>query len=95
MKTRPEKCILLQTFLILFIKSATIMIIIGLRLDWDMINVYYVVIDTLTTPFIIQISYLFCNKSNLETIRNILKCRRFRRIGVVYQENAIESTRNV
>ncbi|CAI5450522.1 unnamed protein product [Caenorhabditis angaria] len=79
MKTRLEKAILYQTLTLIIVKllcfpmlyvSLAFLYIVELTLNSLMNAIYYPLffIDVLTTPIVFQITYLFCNKTNLETL---------------------------
>ncbi|CAI5450488.1 unnamed protein product [Caenorhabditis angaria] len=77
MKTRPEKVIIYQTLVLLFVKLLCFPLILfatgflqDLNLNGILDVIYYplFIIDFLTTPIVFQITYLFCNKTNLEIL---------------------------
>ncbi|CAI5450499.1 unnamed protein product [Caenorhabditis angaria] len=77
LKTRPEKVIVSQTLVLLLVKLLclpTIYLITQLVHDYNLnsiINMLYyslLLIDIITTPIVFQITYIFCNKTNLEIL---------------------------
>ncbi|CAI5450525.1 unnamed protein product [Caenorhabditis angaria] len=77
MKNRPEKAILYHTLVLLFVKLFCIPMVLLLLLFAsiedlsDKFNLIYFslfFIDILTTPIVFQITYIFCNKTNLEAL---------------------------
>ncbi|CAI5450493.1 unnamed protein product [Caenorhabditis angaria] len=77
-RTRPEKVIIYQTSVLLFVKFLCLPLILFFSDFYEpdlngVLNVLYYslfFIDIITTPIVFQITYLFCNKTNLE---NLLK----------------------
>ncbi|CAI5450531.1 unnamed protein product [Caenorhabditis angaria] len=82
MRNRPEKAILYQTLVLVIVKILCFPCTIyayGIYRMLDNPTIYAVlnvihyplfVIDVLATPIVFQVTYLFCNKTNLE---NLLK----------------------
>ncbi|CAI5450490.1 unnamed protein product [Caenorhabditis angaria] len=77
--TQAEKSIIYQTLILLIVKSISIPTLLisselFVEIDFDLnliLNkIYYPLffIDVLTTPIVFQITYLFCNKTNLEAL---------------------------
>ncbi|CAI5450537.1 unnamed protein product [Caenorhabditis angaria] len=79
MRTRPEKAIIYQTLILIIVKLLCLPFVL-IEIDFLLIsdintnsimNVMYYpffIIDILTTPIVFQITYLFCNKTNLEVL---------------------------
>ncbi|CAI5450485.1 unnamed protein product [Caenorhabditis angaria] len=83
MKTRPEKVIIYQTLILIIVKLLFIPLLIWLFFYdevgyddsfYEIINTIYYssfFIDILTTPIVFQITYIFCNKTNLEVLKKM------------------------
>ncbi|KAF1769195.1 hypothetical protein GCK72_001009 [Caenorhabditis remanei] len=71
----PEKYIFYQTLLIVVTKLLAISTILLLTyqrgFDYDWAFTTFVLTDISTTPFVIQGSYLLCNRTNVDTILSI------------------------
>ncbi|CAI5450484.1 unnamed protein product [Caenorhabditis angaria] len=83
MKNRPEKVIIYQTLVLIIVKLLCFPIVyhfleyvlnedsLGLNATMNAIYFPLFVIDVLTTPIVFQITYIFCNKTNLEVLKKI------------------------
>ncbi|CAI5450534.1 unnamed protein product [Caenorhabditis angaria] len=105
MKKRPEKVIEAQTFVLLIVKllcfpllifASMLLIERDITLD-AVINVIYYplfIIDVLTTPIVFQITYIFCNKTNLEILlkMNFRKVRTWMSLCCGVRSNRVEQT---
>ncbi|CAL2029658.1 unnamed protein product [Caenorhabditis brenneri] len=71
----PEKYIFIQTLLIVMTKLMAIPVILVSFYQWGFDDDWafgaFVLTDVFTTPFVIQGSYLLCNRTNVDTILSI------------------------
>ncbi|CAI5450536.1 unnamed protein product [Caenorhabditis angaria] len=105
MKTRTEKAILYQTLVLLFVKLLCFPMLIltfmfifaySVTLNTVMNAIYYPLffIDVLTTPIVFQITYIFCNKTNLEILlkMDFRKAKTWRIVCCGARSNRVEQT---
>ncbi|CAI5450561.1 unnamed protein product [Caenorhabditis angaria] len=104
MKNRPEKVIIYQTLVLLIVKLLcipTIFMIFQYLKKFEFVSwngilnmIYYPLffIDVLTTPIVFQITYIFCNKTNLEALlkMNFRKLKTWRAICCGINSNDVE-----
>ncbi|PIC31285.1 hypothetical protein B9Z55_012036 [Caenorhabditis nigoni] len=99
-ETQPQKYIIWQAMITMMVKSISLPVAAlylyydnQYEIDITLVILFLIITDIILLPLIIQISYLSCNKRNVEAFFHILFCRNLCKSAV--EPDIVESSDSV